>query len=362
VSAAPDPEPCNVADYERLAAERIEPGALGYFAGGAGDERTLRENVDAYARWRLRPRMLVDVGEVSTATTVLGTPVSSPIGIAPVAFQRLAHPDGEPAMARAAAATGSLMCLSTIATAAPREVCDAAPGGVRWFQLYLFRDRGVTMALAEEAIDCGYSAIALTVDAPRAGRRERDIRSAFVIPPEVRVPSLDAATGGTAPMSVHEVFAQVDPTLTWKDLERLCSEVDVPVLVKGVLTAEDARLAVEHGAGGVIVSNHGGRQLDGVPASLDALPEVVEEVDGRVEVLVDGGIRRGTDALVALALGARAVLVGRPALWGLAVGGEEGARRVLELLNGELELALCLSGCQSPAAVTRAHVSRHAPA
>jgi isopentenyl diphosphate isomerase/L-lactate dehydrogenase-like FMN-dependent dehydrogenase len=360
VSAAP--EPCNIADYERLAAERIEAGALGYFAGGAGDERTLRDNTAAYARWRLRPRMLVDVGEVSTATTVLGTPVSSPIGVAPVAFQRLAHPDGEPAMARAAAATGSLMCLSTIATAAPREVRDAAPDGPRWFQLYLFRDRGVTMALAEEAIDCGYSAIALTIDAPRAGRRERDIRSAFVIPPEVRVPSLDAATGGTAPMSVHEVFAQVDPTLTWKDLERLCSEVDVPVLVKGVLTAEDARLAVEHGAGGVIVSNHGGRQLDGVAASLDALPEVVEEVDGRVEVLVDGGIRRGTDAMVALALGARAVFVGRPALWGLAAGGEAGARRVLELLRDELELALCLSGCPSPAQVTRAHVSRQSPA
>ena len=354
MSAAPDP--VNVADFERLAAEAIEPGALGYFAGGAGDERTLRENVAAYGRWRLRPRMLVDVGEVTTATTVLGTPVASPIGVAPVAFQRLAHPDGEPAMARAAAATGSLMCLSTIATATPREVCDAAPDGQRWFQLYLFKDRGVTMALAEEAIDCGYSAIALTVDAPRAGRRERDIRNAFVVPPEVRVPSLDAATGGSAPMSIHEVFARVDPTLTWKDLDRLCSEVDVPVLVKGVLTAEDARLAVEHGVGGVIVSNHGGRQLDGVRASLDALPEVVEEVDGRVEVLVDGGIRRGTDALVALALGARAVLVGRPALWGLAAGGEAGAQRVLELLRDELELALCLSGCASPDAVARAHV------
>jgi isopentenyl diphosphate isomerase/L-lactate dehydrogenase-like FMN-dependent dehydrogenase len=358
MSAAAEPEPCNVADYERLAAERIEPGPLGYFSGGAGDERTLRDNAAAYGRWRLRPRMLVDVGSVTTATTVLGTSVASPIGVAPVALQRMAHPDGEEAMARAAAAAGSLMCLSTIATAAPREVGEAAPGAPRWFPLSLFRDRAITMALAEEAIDCGYSAIALTVDAPRAGRRERDIRTGFVVPPEVRVPSLDAATGGTAPMDIHEVFAQVDPTLTWMDLERLCSEVDVPVLVKGVLTAEDARLAVEHGAGGVIVSNHGGRQLDGVPASLDALPEVVEEVDGRIEVFLDGGIRRGTDALVALALGARAVFVGRPALWGLAVGGEEGARRVLELLRDELELALCLSGCDSPEAVTSALVSR----
>ena len=349
-------EPCNVADYERLAAEAIEPGALGYFAGGAGDERTLRDNVAAYAKWRIRPRMLVDVGDVTTATSVLGTPVSSPIGIAPVAFQRLAHPDGEPGMARAAAATGTLMCLSTIATASPDEVCNAAPPGPRWFQLYLFRDRGITMSLAEQAIECGFSAIALTVDAPRAGRRERDLRTAFTIPPEVRVPSLDAATGGHEPISVHDVFAQVDPTLTWADLERLAGEVDVPVLVKGVLTAEDARLAVEHGAGGVIVSNHGGRQLDGVPASLEVLPEVVEEVDGRVEVLVDGGVRRGADALIALALGARAVLVGRPALWGLAVGGEAGARHVLELLQAEFELALCLSGCPSPDAITRAHV------
>ena len=353
---ASPPEPCNVADYERLAAEVLEPGPLGYFAGGAGDERTLRDNVAAFERWRLRPRMLVDVGEVTTATTLLGTPISMPIGIAPTAFQRLAHPDGEPGMARAAAAEGALMCLSTIATAAPREVCDAAPPGPRWFQLYLFRDRGVTRALADEAIECGFSAIALTVDAPRAGRRERDLRTGFVIPPEVSVPSLDAATGGHAPLSVHDVFALVDPTLTWADLEKLAGEVDVPVLVKGVLTAEDARLAVEHGAGGIIVSNHGGRQLDGVPPSLEALPEVVEEVGGRVEVLMDGGVRRGTDALVALALGARAVLVGRPALWGLAAGGEEGARRVLELLRSELELALCLCGCPSPEAVGRAHV------
>jgi isopentenyl diphosphate isomerase/L-lactate dehydrogenase-like FMN-dependent dehydrogenase len=358
MASADAPEPCNVADFERLAAESLDPGPLGYFAGGAGDERTLRDNVDSYARWRLRPRMLVDVGEVSTATTILGTEVSSPIGIAPVAFQRLAHPDGEPAMARAAAAEGALMCLSTIATADPQEVAEAAPDGRRWFQLYLFRDRGVTMALAEQAIECGYRAIALTVDAPRAGRRERDLRTGFTVPADVRVPSLDAATGGHAPMSVHEVFAQVDPTLTWADLEKLASEVDVPVLVKGILTAEDARLAVEHGAGGIVVSNHGGRQLDGVPASLDALPEVVEEVDGRLEVLVDGGIRRGTDALIALALGARAVLVGRPALWGLAAGGEEGARTVLRLLREELELALTLCGCPSPDAVTRAHVTR----
>ena len=349
-------EPLNVADYERLAAEGLEPGAHGYFAGGAGDERTLRANSAAFDRWRIRPRVLVDVAEVDTATTVLGTEVSMPVLVAPVAFQQLAHPEGEAGMARAAAAAETLMCLSTLATARPREVAEAAPEAPRWFQLYCFRDRGVTRALAEEAVESGYEAIALTVDAPRAGRRERDLRSGFAIPSEVTVPSLDAAVGGHAPLKVHEIFALVDPALTWRDLEALASDLGLPILVKGVLTAEDARLAAEHGAAGVIVSNHGGRQLDAVPASLDVLPEVVEAVGDQLEVYMDGGVRRGTDVLVALALGARAVLVGRPALWGLAVDGEAGALRVLELLRAELELALCLAGCPSAGAVTRDHL------
>jgi isopentenyl diphosphate isomerase/L-lactate dehydrogenase-like FMN-dependent dehydrogenase len=346
----------NVADFERIAERVLEPGAHGYFAGGAGDEQTLRDNVAAFGRWRIRPRVLVDVSGVDPSTTVLGTRVSMPILVAPVAFQRLAHTDGEAGMARAAAAAGTVMCLSTLATAGPREVADAAPGAPRWFQLYCFRDRGVTRALAEEAVESGFEAIVLTVDAPRAGRRERDARSGFAIPPEVTVPSLDAAVGGHAPMSIHEIFALVDPALTWRDLESLVSEVGLPVLVKGVLTGEDARLAADHGAAGVIVSNHGGRQLDGVPASLDALPEVVEAVGDEVEVYLDGGVRRGTDVLIALALGARAVLVGRAPLWGLAAGGEAGALRVLELLREELDLALCLTGCASPDSVTREHV------
>ncbi len=354
-------EPVNVSDYERLAEQALEPGAHGYFAGGAGDERTLRENVAAFARWRLRPRMLVDVGEVSASTTVLGEEVSMPVLVAPTAFQRLAHPDGEPGMARAAAAAGTLFCLSTIATSRPSEIAAAAPDAPRWFQLYLFRDRAVTSALAEEAIEHGFNAIVLTVDAPRAGRRERDLRTGFAVPPEVGVPSLDAAIGGDKPITIQDVFAQVDPTLTWEDLERLCDELDVPVLIKGVMTAEDASLAVEHGAAGIVVSNHGGRQLDCAGASLDALPEVVEAVEDRVEVFMDGGVRRGTDVLVALALGARAVLIGRPPLWGLAVAGEQGARAVLEILRDEVELGLCLLGCPTPREISRAHVSR-APA
>jgi isopentenyl diphosphate isomerase/L-lactate dehydrogenase-like FMN-dependent dehydrogenase len=351
-------QPVNVSDYERLAEAALEPGAHGYFAGGAGDERTLRENVAAFGRWRLRPRVLVDVSAVSAATSVLGTEVSMPVLVAPTAFQRLAHPDGEQGMARAAAAAGTVMCLSTIATSRPSEVAAAAPGAPRWFQLYCFRDRGVTRALAEEALECGFSAVALTVDAPRAGRRERDLRTGFQIPAELRVPSLDAAVGGEVPLTIHEVFAQVDPALSWPEFERLAGELGVPVLVKGVITREDAELAVEHGAAGIVVSNHGGRQLDAVAATLDALPEVVEAVDGRVEVYMDGGVRRGTDVITALALGAQAVLVGRPPLWGLAAGGEDGARSVLEILRDEVELALCLCGCSSPDAVGRSHVER----
>jgi isopentenyl diphosphate isomerase/L-lactate dehydrogenase-like FMN-dependent dehydrogenase len=351
-------QPINVADYERLAAERLEPGVLGYFAGGAGDERTLRDNVEAFGRWQLRPRVLVDVGEASARASVLGTELSMPLIVAPVAFQRLASPEGEPGMARAAAAADAAICLSSLASATPREVAEAAPEGVRWLQLYCFRDRGVTRALIDEAMECGFSAIALTVDAPRAGRRERDFRTGFEVPAEVSVPAIEAAVGSSRAMTTEEVFALVDPTLTWEDLSTLARECSLPILVKGIHTADDARLAVEHGAAGVVVSNHGGRQLDTVPASLDMLPEVAEALEGGAEVLVDGGIRRGTDVVMALALGARAVLAGRAPLWGLAVGGADGARRVLEILHDEIELALCLCGCPTPADVTRDHVQR----
>jgi isopentenyl diphosphate isomerase/L-lactate dehydrogenase-like FMN-dependent dehydrogenase len=351
-------DPVNVADYERLAEAALDPGTYGYFAGGAGDEATLRANATAFGRWQIRPRVLVDVGSVSTATTLLGSEVSMPVLVAPVAFQRLAHPDGEVGMARAAADAGTVMCLSTIATARPRDVADGAPGGRRWFQLYLFKDRTVSQALVDEATGSGFEAIVLTVDGPYAGRRERDLRTGFQIPAELRVPSLDAAVGAGKSLSMTEVFSLVDPTLTWADLERLASDCSLPVLVKGVLSGEDARLAIEHGAAGVVVSNHGGRQLDRVPATLEALPEVAEAVGGRAAVLMDGGVRRGSDVLVAMALGADAVLVGRPALWGLAVGGEAGARRVLEMLRTELELALALSGITSCSEVWRDSIQR----
>ena len=349
--------PINVADYEALAAEKLEPGPHGYFAGGAGDERTLQANVAAFARYRLRPRVLVDVSEVSTGTTVLGTDISMPLIVAPVAFQRLVDPDGEVAMARAAAAAGTIMTLSTIATSRPSEIAAECPAAPRWFQLYCFRDRGVTRALIDEAVECGFEAIALTVDAPRAGRRERDFRHTFVVPEGIHAPAVAAATGSERPLSVQEVFSLIDPSLTWDDLETLVSETDLPVLLKGIQTAEDAALAVEHGATGIVVSNHGGRQLDGVAPTLEMLPEVVDAVAGGCEVLMDGGIRRGTDVVTALALGAKAVLVGRAPLWGLAVGGEDGARTVLEMLRAETELALTLLGCPTPASVGPEHVA-----
>ncbi len=349
--------PINVADYEALAAEKLEPGPHGYFAGGAGDERTLHSNLAAFTRYRLRPRVLVDVSQVSTATTVLGTGISMPLIVAPVAFQRLVDPDGEVAMARAAAAAGTIMTLSTIATSRPSEIAAECPAAPRWFQLYCFRDRGVTRALIDEAVECGFEAIALTVDAPRAGRRERDFRHTFVVPEGIHAPAVAAATGSERPLSVQEVFSLIDPSLTWDDVETLVSETDLPVLLKGIQTAEDAALAVEHGATGIVVSNHGGRQLDGVAPTLEILPEVVDAVAGGCEVLMDGGIRRGTDVVTALALGAKAVLVGRAPLWGLAVGGEEGARTVLELLRAETELALTLLGCPTPASVGPEHVA-----
>jgi isopentenyl diphosphate isomerase/L-lactate dehydrogenase-like FMN-dependent dehydrogenase len=254
-------------------------------------------------------------------------------------------------MARAAKAAGTIMCLSSLTTTLPSEV--AAVGGARWFQLYVFRDEGMTRFLLDQVRDGGYTAVLLTVDAPVAGRRERDFRTGFAIPEGTH-----AVAFGRGGLTPADVFAAVSASLSWRDVEWLAAEVDLPVIVKGVLTAEDARLACEHGAAGVVVSNHGGRQLDCVAATIDALPEVVEAVDGRIEVLVDGGVRRGADVVKALALGARAVLAGRAPLWGLVADGEAGARRVLELLRAEIELALQLVGCRSPAEVTRAHVQR----
>lgn len=350
----------SVADYERLAEERLEPGPWAYLAGGSGDEWTLRENRAAFERWTFRPRVLCDVSEVSTATTVLGTSVALPVVVAPVAYQQLYHPDGECATARGAAAAGAGMAVSTFSTRSHEEIAAAAPGLLQWCQLYVFQDRGVTREHLAGAAEAGCSAIVLTVDTPRLAQRERDLRVGFEIPSDLPLPYARAAIG-TEAQNPADQFALLDASVSWRDLEWIAGEARLPVVLKGVVTAEDAELAIEHGAAAIVVSNHGGRQLDGVPATLDALPEVAEVVAGRAEVYVDGGIRRGADVAKALALGARAVLAGRAPVFGLAAAGEEGVRHVLELLRDELALTLCLLGCTTPDELTRAHVQRSDP-
>jgi isopentenyl diphosphate isomerase/L-lactate dehydrogenase-like FMN-dependent dehydrogenase len=341
-----DPNLINLADYERVAAERLAPGPLAYFTGGAGDEVTLRDNRAAFGRQAIVPRVMRDVSTVDTSVEILGRRWPSPIWIAPTALQRMAHPDGELATARAAAARGVTMAVSTSAST---DVADiAAVGGPRWFQVYLLADAGARRALVERAVTHGYEALVLTVDLARIGRRERDLRIGFRIPEGVDIPNV-AAAAGVSPEDVSSV-AFTDH-MTWTDLEWLTG-FGLPVIVKGILHPDDARLAIDHGAAGIGVSNHGGRQLDGAIASLDALPAVAEAVEGRVPVLLDGGVRRGTDVLVSLALGATAVGIGRPVVWGLAVDGETGVGNVLDLLTSELATAMALCGTSSVAEIT----------
>jgi isopentenyl diphosphate isomerase/L-lactate dehydrogenase-like FMN-dependent dehydrogenase len=282
-----------------------------------------------------------------------------PLLVAPFAMQRLLHPEGELATARATRDAGTLLCVSTMTSSDHAEIAAASEAAPRWLQLYVLRDRHRTLDHVAEARESGCAAIAVTVDTPYLGVRERDRRLGFDIPPDLPLPYVKGKDASVA-MTFAEQF-QMTPSLTWRDLEWIASESKLPVAVKGLLTREDAELAVEHGAAAVLVSNHGGRQLDGVAASLDALPEVVEAVGGRCEVYVDGGIRRGTDVLKALALGARAAFVARPIAAGLAVGGEQGVARVLEIFRAEIELGLALLGCTSPELVTRSHVEPTVP-
>jgi 4-hydroxymandelate oxidase len=334
----------SVDDFEEEARQLLPQVVYDYYAGGAGDEWTLRENRRAFERWVLRPRFLVDCTNVDLRTTVLGTQIEFPIMVAPTAFHRLAHPDGELATARAAASAGTLMVVSTIATTSMEEV--ATVEGPKWFQLYVHKDRDLTAQLVKRAQASGYSAIVLTVDTPLLGRRLRDERNNFSLPPGMGLANLEGVPLPDEPGSnLFRYFAsQLDVAITWKDVAWLRELSPLPVRLKGILTGEDAAGAAAAGIEGIVVSNHGGRQLDGAPASLDALPEVVEAVEGQAEVYVDGGVRRGADVLKALGLGARAVLVGRPLLWGLAVDGEAGVRDVLGLLRDELALAMTLAG------------------
>ena len=340
----------NLRDYEAAAREILSQATYDYYAGGADDELTVTRNHRAYDELHLHYRVLRDASRRDLTTTVLGHTLDLPILFAPTAFQRLAHPDGELATARAASAAGTVMILSTMATTAVEEVVDV--GAPTFFQLYIFQDRGVTAALVDRAKEAGCKALVLTVDAPLCGNRERDVRNGFHLPPHLQLENLLPAGREALPAAEGDsglaayITSQFDEALTWNDVDWLVEQSGLPVLVKGIVHPEDAVLAVRHGAAGVVVSNHGGRQLDTAPATLEVLPRIVDAVGDTTEVLVDGGIRRGTDVLKALALGARAVLIGRPVLWGLAVDGQAGVEAVLDILRRELDTALGLCGCR----------------
>ena len=355
----------NLEEFESSAATALPRMVFDYFAGGAGDEVALRASRDAWERLVLRYRVLRDVSHGSLAVSVAGQDLACPLLVAPMAFQRLAHRDGELATARAAATVGAGMIVSTLATSSIEEVASVTSSPL-WFQLYIYRDRGLSGALVQRAERAGCRALVLTVDSPLLGRRERDVRNGFHVPGATPIPNLTddarhtlarADDVGRASALATFVEQNWDASISWPDLEWLRSITSLPILVKGIVRGDDARLALEHGAAGVIVSNHGGRQLDGAIPTARALPEVADAMRGAGTLLVDGGIRRGTDVLKAIALGAQAVLIGRPVLWGLALGGEDGVRRVLELLRDECSLALALSGCRTLSELTRDFVA-----
>jgi 4-hydroxymandelate oxidase len=341
----------NVDEMEQAARDRLPVSSYAYVASGSGAETTLRANREAYARWVFRPRVLIDVSERDLATTVLGMSVSLPVLIAPFALQCLLDPEGEVATARAATAAGTVMALSMGATRLLEDVA-AVDGARLWFQPYLFDDRGIVHEMVRRAEAAKYRAICLTLDSPVAGWREASMRWPTVLPDGVTwanmPPQAQPAKGGWLSGAAWD----------WSAVDALRASTRLPVVLKGILTAEDARLAVEHGASALVVSNHGGRQLDGAIASLDALPAIVDAVGGRTEVLVDGGIRRGTDVLKALALGARAVLIGRAAAWGLAVGGQAGVDRVITLIRDELSRSMAILGVTAVDRITGEHIAR----
>ncbi len=330
-------------DPESAAEAALEAGAYGYFAGGAGDEITLRDNKAAWSRIALRPRMLVDVSTPDPRTTLLGIERPHPVLVAPMAYQRHAHPEGEAAMARAAATTQSTMVLSSQTTTSPADVAAAAPEGNRWFQLYVFKDRQISHDLVAAVHEGGYEALVLTVDFPVAGWRERDKASGFAVEHPIAV-----NTSGGA-ITTDDIFALHDPSLTWESIAEFAEISGMPLLLKGILRPDDAVRAVDAGVAGIIVSNHGGRQLDTVLSGADAVGPIAEAVAGRIDVLVDGGIRRGWDVAKAMALGADAVLIGRHVLWGLVTEGQAGAEAVLRQLLAEFDNALQLIGCPTAA-------------
>ena len=346
----------NIHDLEPRARARLDAMAWEYMAGGAGDEISLRANRTRYDALALKPRVMRDVSAIDTSVTLLGRTHAFPIVLAPCGYHGLFHADGERATARGAAMAGATMVVSSVATTPLAEVAKAA-NGPRWFQIYLQRDRAHTLEIIRIAEDSGYEAFMLTVDTPVLGARDREKRARFQLPPHLEMANFPRLTDGYGPNQHHDPESiynpYLDPSLTWDAIDWLHAHTRLPVFAKGILAPEDAQLAIDHGVAGVVVSNHGGRNLDTVPATIDALPEVVAAVSGRVPVLVDGGIRRGTDVLKALALGATAVQIGRPYLWGLAVAGDQGVARAIAILRRELEAAMALCGVTRLADIDR---------
>ncbi|MBM9509834.1 alpha-hydroxy acid oxidase [Actinacidiphila acididurans] len=373
-SAGPAPAPgtpggpLTVADVETAARGRLPADVWDFIEGGSRTEWTLAANRAQFGHWALRPRVLVDVSDPDPSVELFGDRLAAPLAVAPMAYHELAHEEGELATARAAAAEGVPLVVAAFAGRGLEEIATAAGGGAPlWLQLY-WLGRKVVDELADRAAVAGYRALVVTADAPRVARRLRDVRNSFAPPPHIRAVNVD---GAVPPVTAYRAAGasaieaqsrdRFDPSVTWADLARLRERTRLPVVLKGVLTAEDARLAVEHGCAAVIVSNHGGRQLDGALPSLAALPEVAEAVAGRIPVLLDGGIRHGSDIAKALALGAQAVLVGRPVLWGLACAGAPGAAGVLRLLREEFEEAMTLAGRPRATDFTRTAVTPWPP-
>ena len=337
--------PVNLFEYEALAKERLPKEEYDFIAGGAMDEITLRRTRAAFDSIMLRPRMLVDISQRELSTTVLGQQIAFPVMLDPAGNHGRAHFEAELATARAAGSMGTVMIVSSGSTYALEEVGKAATGPI-WFQQFLYRDKGLTKTMAQRAQDAGYSALCITLDSTVQSKRERNIRNRYSSQPSVNYARLELPDeswdiGTDVP---HGALSLIDHSATWPYLDWLATNTPLPMVVKGIMTGEDAELCVEHGMKALIVSNHGGRQLDTVFATIEVLPEVVAAVDDRLEVYLDGGIRRGTDVIKALALGARAVLMGRPQFWGLALDGEAGVRAVLEMLRDELDMAMGMCG------------------
>ncbi len=354
---APEPgkAPVNLFEFEEIARQRLPQMVYDFVAGGAGDEITLRRNRSSFDAIRLQPRVLRDVSQLDTRLELFGQRMDFPILLAPTAYHKLMNPEGEAATARGAGAAGATLVASSFSTIAIEDIGKAATGPL-WFQLYVQEDRGFTKELVQRAEGAGCRAITITVDTPVIGVRNREQRDKFKLPPGLQIENLKSILKNAQHPAAGDasIYAPIlDPKLTWEGVDWVRSFAKVPVLLKGILSPEDAKLAVEHGVAGILVSNHGARNLDTVPATIEALPRVVEAVQGRIPVLMDGGVRRGTDVVKALALGAKAVLIGRSYLWGLATAGAAGVEEVVKILRTEFLAAMALCGTPSLANIDR---------